>query len=474
MTSKTEKISWAQIRQDGYFLPVFILCIGVFIYGSDYAFGATIIPIAVQEIGGEHLINWVISIFELGAIMSALSVPILAGQFSIIRIANVAVGLYVTACLMIASAPSMEIIIAGRLLQGMGGGIFISLALVITSTIFPQKYFIRLMALVSAIWGASSFTGPLIGGIFAELGVWRGGYLFMGCMAILLVISYNLILLPFLRKKHPESMEPKTVKQSFPIIRLLALALSVLFLASAGVVKSAPLTLLLVAIGAAMFFYMIWRDKRSKINIFPRSMFTATPTGFGMFVAMLAPMGAIAMSTYGPIFMQIQFGLTPIMNGYVIVLISVAWSVGAFSVGHLPPQVAPTMIRLGMILVAISQIGMGLGFYYDNFSLIPIFAMVEGAGFGVCWSFIAQRTIRLAPKADKERVATSMFTMQRIGFSIGAALLGIVVNGLGFNLDISIANLRIIGFLTMIAPLPLVLFAIMFAWKIANQPLEDE
>ncbi len=127
-----------------------------------------------------------------------------------------------------------------------------------------------------------------------------------------------------------------------------------------------------------------------------------------------------------------------------------------------------------MILVAISQIGMGLGFYYDNFTLIPLFALLEGAGFGCCWSFIAQRTIRLAPEQDRQRVATSMFTMQRIGFSIGAALLGIIVNGLGFSLDVSVANLRAIGFLTMVAPVPLVLFAIIFAWKIAEKPVPEE
>ena len=51
-----------------------------------------------------------------------------------------------------------------------------ALSYVAVARLFPERLMPRLLALVSAGWGVSALCGPLIGGAFASMGWWRGGF----------------------------------------------------------------------------------------------------------------------------------------------------------------------------------------------------------------------------------------------------------------------------------------------------------
>ena len=46
----------------------------------------------------------------------------------------------------------------------------------------------RVMAAVSALWGVAAFVGPLVGGVFADLDLWRGGFWFFAAQALVLAV----------------------------------------------------------------------------------------------------------------------------------------------------------------------------------------------------------------------------------------------------------------------------------------------
>jgi hypothetical protein len=65
-------------------------------------------------------------------------------------------------------------------------------------------------------------------------------------------------------------------------------------------------------------------------------------------------------------------------------------------------------------------------------SLLAGIAFVEGAGFGMAWTFILRRATVLVPASEVTRLSGAMPTVQRIGYALGAAYIGIVVNATGF------------------------------------------
>ena len=83
-------------------------------------------------------------------------------------------------------SPDMPMMLAGRLAQGLGGGSLVALAFVGVVRLFPIALVPRAMAALSLVWGVSAFCGPLVGGIFAELGQWRGAFFFFAAQSVFL------------------------------------------------------------------------------------------------------------------------------------------------------------------------------------------------------------------------------------------------------------------------------------------------
>jgi len=61
--------------------------------------------------------------------------------------------IYVLGCALSGYAPDMPTMIVGRLLQGMGGGGLVSIAFIGASTLFPKKLWVRIIAVISGVWG---------------------------------------------------------------------------------------------------------------------------------------------------------------------------------------------------------------------------------------------------------------------------------------------------------------------------------
>src|SRR5229473_2102639 len=72
--------------------------------------------------------------------------------------------------LVCALAPSMAQIVAGRFVQGFGGGLLTAMAYVLVRNTFPDNLWARAMALISGAWSLSILVGPLVGGVFARYG----------------------------------------------------------------------------------------------------------------------------------------------------------------------------------------------------------------------------------------------------------------------------------------------------------------
>ena len=86
--------------------------------------------------------------------------------------------------------PTMEVLIAGRTLQGVAGGVLAGLGYALINAALPRALWTRASALVSAMWGVATVVGPAMGGLFAQFGLWRWAF---GAMAILTALMAVLV-----------------------------------------------------------------------------------------------------------------------------------------------------------------------------------------------------------------------------------------------------------------------------------------
>src|SRR5439155_9844281 len=82
------------------------------------------------------------------------------------------------------ASPSMLVLVAGRGLQGLGGGMLIAAAHTMVREVFPEALWPRMLATISVAWGVAALGGPALGGVLAGLGLWRMAFWAMAPIAV--------------------------------------------------------------------------------------------------------------------------------------------------------------------------------------------------------------------------------------------------------------------------------------------------
>ncbi len=420
-------VRWSEILNRRYALSLALVCLSVWLHAADSLLVATMMPAIIAEIGGAHLISWTVALYEIGTIVAGAASGLLAMRFGLRLPMSLAAGLFGTGCVVSATAPDMWVVLAGRLMQGLGGGGLVALSFVATGIFFPNRLLARAMAAISTLWGTSAFMGPLVGGLFVEYGSWRGGFWFFGVQAALLAM--------WIATRIDGGDRPSNDKVSgrFPIVRLMFLSAGVVSIAYAGLEVSLLRTLVFAIAGLVCLTLFLRLDSARDANrLLPRNAISLTnPVGAGLTMILCFTIAAIAISVYGPLLMVQLHGSSALVAGYVVACASIGWTLAAVPVSGLPERYDARMIAAGMLVLVASILGFAYSVPNGPVWLIAVFASLEGIGFGMCWTFILRRATALADPSEAQRVSAAIPTIQRSGYAVGAAYVGVVANGAG-------------------------------------------
>jgi EmrB/QacA subfamily drug resistance transporter len=159
----------------GHRSTVLIACAGAFLAFLD----TTIVNIAFPDISesfegsGRDALSWVLDGYFV--IIAALLVPAggLADRYGHKRIFLIGIAGFTVASLLCAVAPSLETLIAARVLQGVGAALIAPASLAIVLDQFPPERRAAGVGLWGAAAAAAAATGPTLGGALVELSDWR-------------------------------------------------------------------------------------------------------------------------------------------------------------------------------------------------------------------------------------------------------------------------------------------------------------
>src|SRR6266851_3305880 len=178
--------SWSALLAPGFVLPLGVLLGGVLLHSMNVLVTATLLPSIITEIGGANLMSWPTTAFVASSIVAATGTNIITSAVGERRAFCGGAVIYAGGAIFCALAASMPQVIAGRFVQGLGGGLLSALAYVLVRNIFPEALWPRVFGLFAGVWSISVPTGPLIGGLFANYGNWRGAfYAIMGVAGLL-------------------------------------------------------------------------------------------------------------------------------------------------------------------------------------------------------------------------------------------------------------------------------------------------
>ena len=433
-----------------------LLCLGVWLHSADTLVTATIAPDIVADLHGITYINWTISLYEVGAIIAGAATAAMCARFGIRGLFAGACGVYSGGCVLGALAPNMAVLIFGRLVQGMGGGILLTLCYVAVEAWFSPKLFARLFGIIAAIWGVGSLLGPLLGGAFAGSHAWRGAFWVFAAQSI--------VLAALARRSFPAT--PRQPDNPWPVVPLVVLSAGTLLIAESGALNHALLGGAICAVGAGLLCLAARLDRRAVNRLLPAQLLDFQhPVGSGLMLVMALSVATTGFWAYGPLLVKILFGTPPLVTGYIIAGEAIAWSLATLAVSSATPAADTGLIRGGAVAVAVGAAGFALAVPSGSLAGMVVCGLLQGGGFGLCWPAIVQRLMRFSAPADQSVASASASTVQRIGYAIGTAAVGIAANVAGLADGISIPAAKSAGFWVFAAFIPILGIGLLSAWK---------
>src|SRR6478672_2173661 len=141
------------------------------------------LPTAVRELGGLPLFGWSFSAFMLAWLVGTVAGGLIADARGPRTPMALGLSAFAAGLLLAAAAAGMPGFLAGRTLQGAGGGAMIAAAYVAIARGYPDTLRARMMALTASVWILPAIIGPALSGAITQRVGWR--YVFAGIVPLI-------------------------------------------------------------------------------------------------------------------------------------------------------------------------------------------------------------------------------------------------------------------------------------------------
>lgn len=433
MSTEAQKVGWAALLRPAWFPALAVLVGGVLLHSMNVLMLATVLPSIVEDVGGATLMSLPTTAFLASSIVAASCTGYITAVFGARRAFATGALIFGVGALLCALAPTMAQVIAGRFVQGFGGGLLSAIAYVLVRNTFPEAMWTRVITLLSGAWSMSILVGPLLGGAFATYGNWRGSFYAVTALACVLAVL-AMRALPRTLQGHGE--RPRVPGLRMALISSAILAMSV---AAASPVAAVKAALFVAALGGLVL--MLRLDRRATVPLLPRDAFSfSTQTGIGLWLALLISASFSPLQLYVPTFLQVLHGIDPLAAGYMVAGGSLGWTVASVLVAGASPRWIGRLLVMGPLAMAVALFGLAGLLPLKPFALSIGPIILLGVGIGSTWAFTAQRVMSGARKGEEAAAASSVATVQQAGGALGAALAGLIANLAGLSGGLTMAD----------------------------------
>ncbi len=460
MSAPVEQTPWGDLLTREYLPKLATLSLALWLHASNSMLTATTMPSAVGEIGGLELMSWTFALYLAGSICAAASVSLLVVKSGMKKTMVGAALVFTAGCAVVALAPGMPVLLGGRVLQGLGGGALIALVFVSQDRFFPNHLVPRVVAMLSTVWMLAAFSGPVIGGAFATAGEWRLAYWVFAVQGLLLIPAVYYLL-------DDNTGGIAASGERIPIVRLLLLGAAILLVSMSAAYYhpfGSPLLILLGCLALALF---VFRDLSAVETRMLPSQITdlSHAIGNGILASFLLSISIMSFVVYGPLILIELYGLNPLQAGFIVLLESLAWGTAAVLFSGTRAHTEPVLIRTGGLCVVLGLGAASFCFPAQSLVALILSIIVLNGGMGMMWGFIIRRVVAAAPVDEKDRTASLLPITQQTGFAIGAALTGLIANGLGINEDPGVGELKRVAFWMFAGFVPLAALGAVMNWR---------
>jgi EmrB/QacA subfamily drug resistance transporter len=411
------------------------LMAGMFLAALDQSIVGVALPKITSELGGLDKLSWVVTAYLL---TSTASTPLwgkisdLHGRRPMFQAAIVVFLLGSLVCGFadpIANAlnvAGIDIMIAGRAVQGLGGGGLMSLALAVIGDIIPPRERGRYQGLFGAVFGVSSVAGPLLGGLFTDQLGWEWIFFINIPIGIAALVVTSIAL-----KLHHVRRDARVDYLGAALI-VGAVTSLVLYLSWAGPdvgwTSTTGLGLLAATMVLAVVFVLV--ERRAAEPIIPIELFGQWTFTSNVVFAMIMGVGMFGGLIYLPIYLQAVKAFSATQSGLAMLPLVVGMFTTSISSGQIMSRTGryKWMPITGSAIVGAALFALSRLQVDTSYAVLAGIMVAFGAGLGFTMQVVVTAVQNSVDRRNMGAATASVTFFRSMGGAVGTALFGAILN----------------------------------------------
>lgn len=403
------------------------LMVGLLVAALDNSIISTAMPKIIGNLQGMEYYVWPFTSYMLTSTIAIILFSKLSDIYGRKPIIISGIITFIITSIMCGFATNMLELTIFRGLQGIGGGILISLPFIVVGEIFSPKERGKYMGILASVFGISSVLGPIFGGVITDTIGWRWVFFVnvpIGIAAVI-ILMYSL-----------PNLKLPDIKKAIDYLGIITftLAMSAFFLGFtlARDLNSSPLTEIigLFIFSAIMFVLFILAEKKAEEPILPLYLFSNsifTLSSIENFLATAIIFGGIV---YIPLFAQNVIGMSATNSGLIMIPMLISLTIASNIAGQIISRtgkykklaIAEFVITgIGIILLSTMNVNT------SPYALVA-YSTILGLGSGMMYTVF---TISVQNAFSLREIAITTSAMQffrNVGATVAIPVFGYITN----------------------------------------------
>lgn len=323
--------------------------------------------------------------------------------------------LFTIGLLVCGTAPTMPLLLAGRVLQGLGGGAITVGLYVMVGLVFPAALRPAVFATFAAAWVLPTLFGPALAGLVAQTVGWR--WVFLGA-TVLVAAAAALVVSALRRAPASGSTEVPVAWRRLSWAVAAAAAVLVLELAGGGTGARVLLALLPLAVVVVSLRRLLPPGTLVAARGLPAVIGTRGLLSAGFFCA----------EAYVVFVLEERWGLSATTAGLALSGVGISWAVASQVQARLGDRIAhTTAIRVASALVLVGTTGVLVVVATHAHPLLAGAAyVVAGAGMGFGYSRTSVATLEVSGDTDRGAHTSALTVADSLGAALALSVSGVV------------------------------------------------
>jgi EmrB/QacA subfamily drug resistance transporter len=408
------------------FLTVFpSIMLPMFLAVVDQTIVATALPAIAASTGQFERASWIVVSYLIASTVAAPIYGRLGDSFGRRKVMFGALAVFMIASLLCAASPTIELLTAARLLQGLGGGGLMTLSQALIGEAIPPRERARYQGYLAAVAVCANTFGPVAGGYLTEHFGWQSIFL------VNVPIGLGAVALTW---RLPSPKVERLAWRADPGgLVLFAVFVATMLLSLEQVQRVDPSIVVpagaLFAAGIVALVALVRHENRSPLPLIPLGLLRQPAIWHSDALAACHGAALVSLITFFPIYLQVVRGDSPSETGILLVPLTVGIGAGSLITGRLVNKTGFLTIYPIVGLAVVTVIFIVLAFWISRLGTPALAGLLlcNGLFMGTVMGVVQVSVQSAAGPVRLGEAAASVQFSRSIGAAFGTALVATVL-----------------------------------------------